>query len=97
MKTFAAAVLAVLMASTSMASAQSRCGDRATILKNLQANAGEVLTGQGLSDGGQLTELIVAPDGSWTVLMTVPGMPTCMVATGQAWAATPKIVPERDS
>jgi hypothetical protein len=32
-----------------------------------------------------LVEVLVSPNGSWTMLLTYPSHPTCVVATGVAW------------
>jgi hypothetical protein len=29
--------------------------------------------------------VLVSPNGSWTMLLTYPSHPTCVVATGVAW------------
>jgi hypothetical protein len=30
-------------------------------------------------------EILVAPDGGWTILVTYPKRPTCVLAVGEAW------------
>jgi hypothetical protein len=30
-------------------------------------------------------EVLVGPDGGWTMLVTYPERPTCVVAMGEAW------------
>jgi hypothetical protein len=30
-------------------------------------------------------EVLVSPEGGWTMLITYPRRPTCVVATGEAW------------
>jgi hypothetical protein len=34
----------------------------------------------------------VSPGGTWTIMMTVPGGPTCIVATGKQWETLPAVV-----
>jgi hypothetical protein len=36
------------------------------------------------SDGGVL-EVLISPSGGWTILVTYPKRPTCVVAVGEAW------------
>ncbi len=39
----------------------------------------------GLTATGSMLEVLAAEDGSWTIIITQPGGPTCMVAHGGAW------------
>ena len=76
--------------------AQAACGSRNEIAAALERDHGERPAAIGLSGGGALVELYTAADGSWTLLYTVPGGPSCLLAAGEAWegrsaaAQTPK-------
>ncbi|NNG04747.1 MAG: hypothetical protein HKM95_11690 [Inquilinus sp.] len=83
------AVLAVLLAS-SCASAQQPdqrvpCGDRAAILAHLEDGYGERPAAMGLDAQGRVLEVIRAPSGTWTMLVSTPGGLTCLIASGVAW------------
>ena len=51
----------------------------------------------GLDNAGNLVELLRAPSGSWTLLVSRPGGPACAVAAGQAWEASQPAAPGRAS
>jgi hypothetical protein len=61
------------------------CGDHDQILKRLEQAHEETPQALGLSGDGGLIEVLVSPKGGWTILLTYPRRPTCMVATGEAW------------
>jgi hypothetical protein len=42
--------------------------------------------GIGLTDAGNLLEVLSADDGStWSIIVTTPDGMSCLVATGEAW------------
>jgi hypothetical protein len=61
------------------------CGDRTEILKRLEERHHETPQALGLSADGGVLEVLVSPEGGWTILVTYPKRPTCVVAVGQAW------------
>lgn len=61
------------------------CGDRDQILKRLAQKHEETPQALGLSADGGVLEVLVSPEGGWTILVTYPKRPTCIVAVGQAW------------
>ena len=61
------------------------CGDHHQILKRLKQAHEETPQALGLSGDGGVFEVMASPKGSWTMLLTYPGRPTCVVATGVAW------------
>lgn len=62
------------------------CGPRDDVLKALE-QIGEQPVGVGLagSNGKAVIELTVAPDGSWSVLVSDTDGKTCLVLAGQEW------------
>ena len=83
-----AGALLVLLGSTDgsgAAAAATRCGDRDEILERLQQRHEETPTALGLSSDGGVLEILVSPEGGWTILITYPKRPTCVVAVGEAW------------
>jgi hypothetical protein len=63
------------------------CGERAAILKSLEQKHQETRQALGLSTDGGVLEVLVSPSGGWTILVTYPKRPTCVVAVGEAWQA----------
>ena len=61
------------------------CGDHDQVLKRLEQAHEETPQALGLSGDGGLIEVLVSPKGGWTMLLTYPRRPTCVVATGEAW------------
>lgn len=61
------------------------CGDRAQMLAKLDQRYSEKPQALGLSSDGGVIEVLVSPEGGWTILVTYPKRPTCVVAVGQAW------------
>jgi len=81
----AAVTLAASVLGTSAEAAQRPCGDRTEILKRLQQKHEETPQALGLSSDGGVLEILVSPEGGWTILVTYPRKPTCVVAVGEAW------------
>jgi len=71
--------------------AQTYCGKRADVLTQLAQQFGEVPGAIALTDQGSLLEVLVSPAGSWTILVTAPAGPSCIVATGKQWETLPAL------
>ena len=71
------------------ASAQSVCGERAKIVKQLEKRHAESRRAIGLASNGTLLEVFASKSGTWTVLMTFPDGRACMMADGEAWKLAP--------
>jgi len=65
--------------------AQVPCGPHAAILDHLDQRYGEKPHAIALTDQGSLIEVVVSPAGTWTILVTQPKGPSCIVATGKQW------------
>jgi len=87
--TLTAAVLALgIAAITSPAAAQNAqmvCGERVEIVNALESGHHEKKAAAGLSGNGGLVELFTGEAGTWTLLLTLPGGPTCLLGAGEAW------------
>jgi hypothetical protein len=82
----AAALLAGATSGTPAEAATAKlCGDRDQILKRLEQANEETPQALGLSGDGGVVEVVVSPEGGWTMLVTYPKRPTCVVAVGEAW------------
>lgn len=83
--------LAVVVSVTALAAAPMAqgepvpCGKRTELLAHFQQSYREVPNVVGLTTDGRLIEVVVAPSGSWTMLLTPPGEQSCVIATGQDW------------
>jgi len=67
------------------AAQQPTCAQHAMLLDLLRSNFFETPVAIGLDEAGRLVEILASPAGTWTVLMTVPGGPTCMITSGRDW------------
>jgi hypothetical protein len=67
------------------ASAVRICGERDVLLEQFAMQHRETPQALGLGADGGVIEVLVGPDGGWTMLVTYPERPTCVVAMGEAW------------
>lgn len=68
------------------AQAAPACGKRDDILAQLSERYREAPVGIGVAGNGGLIELVTASTGAtWTLLITLPNGPTCLLAAGQDW------------
>jgi hypothetical protein len=67
------------------AEAQTVCGPRKELIGYFGRTFGEMPAAIALTDLGALLEVLVSPQGSWTIILTRPGGQTCVVATGANW------------
>ena len=65
--------------------AQTVCGKRADIVKRLNSGFEEQRRSAGLATDGNLVEVFSSEKGTWTIIFTRPGGPTCLVAVGDHW------------
>jgi len=67
------------------AAAAPACGERARLLEHLDQRFAEKRQAIGLSADGGVLEILASSNGSWTILITYPSRPTCVLATGQGF------------
>lgn len=67
------------------------CGERSKILDQLSEKYSEQPIAMGLSLSGAIVELLKAPSNSWTILLTRPEGPTCVLSAGEGWEKLPEI------
>ena len=75
----------IALLAASAAAAQSVCGTREDLLKQLAAEYQEAPVGVGLASNGSVVELLTSTGGTWTLMVTRPDGPTCLIGTGEAW------------
>ncbi len=71
--------------------AESICGERSRFIGQLSERYGEQTAAVGLAAGGSVVEVLTSKVGSWTIIVTHPSGTTCVIASGQAWQAVPKL------
>lgn len=94
MARYAAAVLGGLFlcaAGSGAATAQMICGARAEVAASLERNHGERPVAMGLSEGGAVIEVFASARGSFTIVITRPGGPACLMAAGEGWEHLPPL------
>ncbi len=82
----------LLLADPSDAAAQVVCGERARILARLAARYDEAPSAIGVTAAGQVIEVLTSASGSWTIVVTAPEGPACVVASGEGWR---RVEPEK--
>ena len=83
-------IVAAATAFSGSAAAQGpQCAPREALLQSLSKNYDEAPVNMGVTTSGSLVEVLASPGGSWTILVTVPGGPTCMVSSGDGWRKSP--------
>ena len=88
----AAFLLAVLSLWPAPATGQMLCGPRDGLAELLKQRFGETQQAVGVSaDARRIVELFVAPDGSWTIVVTDTQGRSCIVLTGKDWNQTPQM------
>ena len=94
---FGAALLALTLVATPFAvlAQGAQCGPRDALLRALAEGYQERPVGRGVTSSGALFEVLAGPAGSWSVLVTVPGGRTCLVASGEGWRQLPLVTPNR--
>lgn len=104
-KLAAAAAAAVMLAASGAAMAQSArpCVPRDALAQKLGTDFGEAVAAEGVDDAGNLVQVFTSDKGSWTIAVTLPGGPSCIVSSGEGWsdsdqqvAQMPKPVPRPD-
>jgi hypothetical protein len=82
--------VALLVASSAApAAAQLACSERTAIVETLAARYNESHAGYGLANDGKVLELFVSREGGWTLVLSLPEGPSCIVAAGEAWQMVP--------
>ena len=66
------------------------CVPRAAVFDSLRESHGEVPAFRGVTASGGLLEVLVGPDGSFTVFISFPDGLTCPLTTGEGWRDVPE-------
>ncbi len=77
---------AMMLAAQQVQAQPGNCADHAQVVERLAQSYGESRQSIGLGSDNSVVEVFASPDtGSWTITVTRPGGPTCLVAAGQAY------------
>jgi hypothetical protein len=87
------------MAADQASAQQSRnCAPHDLIVSRLAERYGESRQSIGLAANNAVIEVFASLDsGSWTITVTAPGGPTCLIASGQHFQALAETLPNTDS
>lgn len=77
--------LFLVVAAPAFAQGGRVCGEREDFLKQLEEKHQEVVRYIAVSGTGALMEWTISPNGEWSMLVTIPSGPTCIVAYGSGW------------
>ncbi|MDH3235736.1 MAG: hypothetical protein OEQ29_19605 [Alphaproteobacteria bacterium] len=84
------AALAAIVIATPAFSAGMACHNRGTVKQHLSKNYKEKSIALGVANNGGVVELFTAKDGkTWTIVITLPTGPTCLIAAGKDWEDLP--------
>ncbi|SLN23109.1 hypothetical protein [Roseisalinus antarcticus] len=88
-----------LMLAAHAASAQSRnCAEHSQVVERLADRWGESRQSMGLAANNSVIEVFASLEtGTWTITVTEPGGPTCLVASGQAYQVLAEALPNTDA
>ena len=92
----AAVLAAFLLAALSLwpapAVGQVLCGPQNKLADQLKQRFGETRQAMGVStDAQRIVELFMAPNGSWTIVVTDTQGRSCIVLSGEDWTQAPKM------
>lgn len=77
---------AIMLAAQHAQAQGNNCAPHAAVVERLGERYGESRQSIGLASDNTVVEVFASLDtGTWTITMTRPGGPTCLVAAGQAY------------
>ncbi len=89
-------ILASLALAAGAAQAQT-CSDHETMVRHLAEGWGESRVSVALDAGNSMVEIFASPEtGTWTLTVTQPGGPTCMIASGNSFESLNEPLPVLD-
>ncbi len=80
-----ATALVGVLAALNVAKAAPICGEHGQLIETLGTNFKETPQAIGLTADGALIQVMVSPSGGWSILVTYPKGPSCIIAAGQDW------------
>ena len=78
--------IGAMLIASQQTQAQGNCAPHDIVVERLADRYGETRQSIGLASNNTVVEVFASTDtGSWTITVTRPGGPTCLVASGQAF------------
>lgn len=95
---FGLTIAAALAANRTLAqTAPANCASHEMVVERLATRYGETRQVIGLGSNNTIVEVFASlASGSWTITVTVPDGPTCLVASGQAYSHIAEPMPNTD-
>ncbi len=91
-------VCAMMMAASQVNAQTRNCAAHEAVVERLAARYGESRQSIGLGTDNSVIEVFASLEtGSWTITVTKPGGPTCLVAAGQSFQQVSEALPNTDS
>lgn len=82
----AGVVLALQAAQAQTARTTANCAKHEQVVERLASKYGESRQSIGLAKNNSVMEVFASPEsGTWTIVITLPGGMTCLVAAGEAF------------
>ncbi|WP_342076660.1 hypothetical protein [Yoonia sp. SS1-5] len=90
--------IGAMMLAANHANAQTHnCAAHAAVVERLADRYGESRQSIGLGSDNSVVEVFASSEtGSWTIVVTRPGGPTCLVAAGQNFQMVAEALPNAD-
>jgi len=90
-------IAAMILAGQRANAQTATCADHATVVERLAVHYGESRQSIGLATDNAMVEVFASPQtGTWTITLTRPGGPTCLVAAGQSYQHIAEALPNMD-
>ena len=67
------------------AHASQICTQHGEVETHLGKKFGETVTASGFDGAGNFVEVFASKKGTWTIVISVPGGLTCVIAAGEGW------------
>lgn len=85
------------LAASAVQAQSMQCADHDVMVRHLAEGWGESRQSIALDAGNSMVELFASPEtGTWTMTVTRPGGPTCMIASGHAFEMLSEALPVLD-
>lgn len=78
-------VLSTAMVGNAVAQNSPVCTPHDRLVEHLSKSFGEAMTAAGVDGRGNLVQVFSSAEGSWTIVVTIPGGPTCVMSAGEGW------------
>lgn len=89
---------AMILAANQVNAQNRNCAAHAQVVERLAERYGESRQSIGLGSDNSMVEMFASPEtGTWTITITRPGGPTCLVAAGQAYQHVNEPLPVDDN